>query len=424
LLHFDTVIEDFLDRIGLSLGDFCQRMTGGWLFGYVEALRSVGWRAVLFLVSRQVEMPMRLRHAPSGTRICVLPVWKPYQKRRLRHDRFDGSAKDTVGRVSRLRRLSYLGLKEVAPYVATPLVSLARSLRSEGCTAILTQEYEHGRFDMCVLLGSLLRLPVYATFQGVDQHLGRLEDLTRPVALRAARGLIIGAEGEAQRVIERYGISTDKLWRIPNPIDLELWRPMDRGEARQALGLPSHARIVIYHGRIEMHRKGLDVLLEAWERNCADRKGQNVLLLMIGSGHDDPILRERLNGPGVSYIQWIDRYELDRSLMRRYLSAADFYVLPSRGEGFPVAPLEAMGCGLPIIGSDVPAMINILERGSASGGLIVPRENPTALAEAIQKLLDSPELCRELGKSARRNVEERYSIESVGRQLDQMLRQV
>lgn len=56
-----------------------------------------------------------------------------------------------------------------------------------------------------------------------------------------------------------------------------------------------------------------------------------------------------------------------------------------------------MGCGLPIIGTDIPAMFNILESGCASGGLIVPREDPAALAEAVQRLLQSPDLCGKLG---------------------------
>jgi glycosyltransferase involved in cell wall biosynthesis len=78
---------------------------------------------------------------------------------------------------------------------------------------------------------------------------------------------------------------------------------------------------------------------------------------------------------------------------------------------------------LPIVASDIPAMSNIIYSGAASGGLIVPREDPQLLAETIQRLRGSPDLRRELGRSARRNVNARFSIESVGRQLDEMLNQ-
>jgi glycosyltransferase involved in cell wall biosynthesis len=422
LLLWGNVIEDFLDRISLSLDDFCERVTGGWLFGYIQALRSAGWQSVLFLVSREVEGTTRLRHAPSGTRVCVLPAWKAYRSvARGMVDPYGGSVERVFGRVSRLRRLDRFVRKEATPYLATPLGALGRNLRREGCTVILTQEYEYARFDTCVLLGQLLRLPVYATFQGGDRHSGRLEQLVRPLAMRAARGLVIGTDSEAERVVEQYHIDAKKIWRIHNPIDLELWRPMDREESRRQLGLPSESRIVIYHGRIDIYGKGLDVLLKAWEQIRDRSCGQDPLLLIIGSGHDDAEFRQRLEMLALSSIRWIDRYETDRTIMRRYLSAADLYVLPSRREGFPVAPLEAMACGLPVVGSDIPVMWNIIEHGSASGGLILPREDSRALAETLQRLLGDLEMCRELGRSARRNVEARFSIESVGRQLDEML---
>jgi starch synthase len=424
LLPWGNIIEDFLDRIGLSLDDYCERMTGGWGFGYVEALHSAGWRPVIFLVSGSVAATKRFRHAPTGALICVLPAWSAYRRvTRRMNNPYGGSVEGAFGRVSRLRRPGCFAYKEIAPYLATPLGALARHLRREGCAAILTQEYEYGRFDTSVLLGKLLGLPVYATFQGGDRQVGWLARLFRPAALRAARGVVIGAGGEARRVREQYGIGEAKIWRIPNPIDLELWRPMDRVEARRTLGVPLDSRIVVYHGRIDMHRKGLDVLLDAWERIRAGRPAQDERLLLIGSGHDDAWLRAQLDRPELSGIHWVDHYELDRKAMRRYLSAADLYVLPSRIEGFPVAPLEAMGCGLPVVGSDIPAMHDIIANVRDCGGLVVPRGDSVALAKAISGLLDRPQLCRALGRRARRNVEERFSIGSVGRQLDEMLSQ-
>jgi glycosyltransferase involved in cell wall biosynthesis len=424
LLLWGNVIEDFLERIGLSLDDFCERMIGGWLFGYIEALQSTNWRPVLFLVSRGVKAPVLRRHAPSRTPIWVLPAWRAYQGiARGMVDPYGGSVAQVFGHGSRLRQLVRFARKEAAPYLATPLNALARALMREGCKAILTQEYEYARFDTCILLGRVLRLPVFATFQGGDHHGGRLEHLVRPIAMRAACGLVIGASSEAERVAQEYGIAANKIWRIYNPIDLELWQPMDRAESRCELGLPLRSRIVIYHGRIDIYSKGLDVLLEAWQeiRDSSDR--QPPQLLIIGSGHDDAEFRRRLDALGSPGIQWLDRYETDRTMMRSYLSAADLYVLPSRREGFPVAPLEAMACGLPVVASDIPAMSNIFDRGSASGGLIVKREDSQALAGAIQKLLDNADLRRELGRNARHNVEGRFSIKSVGRQLNQMLSQ-
>jgi starch synthase len=421
-LLFAGVVEDFLDPIALSLDDFCTSMTGGWCFGYIDALRAAGWQTTLFCLSRQVEAPTRLRHIPSETPVCVLPVSGTYVTlSRGIVDSYGRSAQRALDRMTGVRRLTRSFRREVSPYFAIPILALVHQLRREASTVILTQDYEYAYFDICVFLGRMLRLPVYATFQGSTGGGRWLERLIRPRALRAAHGLITSSSSEAQRIIQRYGVHPEKVWQIPNPIDLNLWRPMNRDESRRHLGLSPQTLIVICHGRIQMYHKGLDVLLDAWERLRKSCAGQDSRLVLIGSGSDDAILRERLERLGPSRIQWIEQYELDRTVMRRYLCAADVYVLASRAEGFPVAPLEAMGCGLPIVASDIPAIRNILRDGSDSGGLIVPPEDPRALAEALQSLLDDPDLRRDLGRKARRNVEERFSIESVGRQLDRML---
>jgi glycosyltransferase involved in cell wall biosynthesis len=77
--------------------------------------------------------------------------------------------------------------------------------------------------------------------------------------------------------------------------------------------------------------------------------------------------------------------------MRQYLSVADVYVFPSRHEGFPVAPLEAMACGLPIVAAYAPGICDILSEGEESGGLVVPTNNFTSSskrrrAESLAKL--------------------------------------
>ena len=59
LLHWGDLIEDFLDSIGVSFERFCNEMTGGWMFGYIDALQLVGVHTVLFCVSAQIAEPSR-----------------------------------------------------------------------------------------------------------------------------------------------------------------------------------------------------------------------------------------------------------------------------------------------------------------------------------------------------------------------------
>ncbi|HEY9655097.1 MAG TPA: glycosyltransferase family 4 protein, partial [Crinalium sp.] len=108
-------------------------------------------------------------------------------------------------------------------------------------------------------------------------------------------------------------------------------------------------------------------------------------------------------------------------VMSRYLLAADLYTLPSSHEGFPVAPIEAMACGLPIVATDVSGIPDILADGEQSGGLMVLRENPNALAAAIERLLDDATWRIALGKLAQQRVAAAFSLKSVGQQLRQTL---
>jgi glycosyltransferase involved in cell wall biosynthesis len=103
--------------------------------------------------------------------------------------------------------------------------------------------------------------------------------------------------------------------------------------------------------------------------------------------------------------------------VRDFLSAADVYVFPSRREGFPVAPLEAMACGLPVIAAAVAGITDIFDTGEESGGVIVPSGDPISLARHLGRLLDDERLAGRLGARARTRVERAFSPLTVGPQL-------
>jgi starch synthase len=206
-----------------------------------------------------------------------------------------------------------------------------------------------------------------------------------------------------------------------NPIDLSMWQGGSREEARARLGIPPGARVVVWHGRIDYRRKGLDVLLDAWELVLRDRVGRDLRLLIIGAGNDSDDLRRRLSTGGVPATTWVDEYINDRSRIRDLLKSADIYAFPSRHEGFPVAPIEAMACGLPLVAADAPGIPDILEGGEAAGGLVVGRGDVPAFASALGLLIDNPRRCEELGRRARRRAESLFSLPAVGAQLRQFL---
>src|SRR5438309_9586085 len=78
LLPWGDVIEDFLDPLDLGVEDLRDEMTGGWMFGFVEALARAGVETALIVVSRSVREPTRWRHQPTGAPLIVLPVPRIY----------------------------------------------------------------------------------------------------------------------------------------------------------------------------------------------------------------------------------------------------------------------------------------------------------------------------------------------------------
>lgn len=392
LFPWGDVIEEFLQPIGLSVQEFADQMSGGWLFGYAAALRLAGWAPIIVAASDQVAATTALTHAATGTPIWIVP-----------------------GR--RVPAGHNAALHSLRQWRAAPRAAFEDVLRAQHCRALLVQEYEYTRFDVLVRLAARLRIPAFASFQGGDRTFSWLERAVRRRSLRRCAGLVIASSAERARVEATYP-AHPPIVAIANPLDCEEWQALDRQQARAQLGLPAQAFIAINHGRIDIWRKGLDVLLQAWAQSQGDE------LVIIGSGQDREAFAQLLAGSATGRVRWISDYTTDRALMRRWLSAADVYVSASRIEGMPVAPLEAMACGLPVVATDAQGLPDILEGGEHAGGILVPREDPAALAAAIERLRTDPALRQRLGAAARRRVEGVFSVQAVGAGLMSLLPQL
>jgi starch synthase len=390
IFPWGDVLEDFLEPIGLDLQAFTERMTGGWLFGYVAALQSIGWRPILVVASKSVSRPVRLEHSGTGAAIWAVPARRPRPSR-------------------------WPSLFSARRWAATPVAAFREVLVKEACSAILVQEYEYVRFDRLTALGQKMALPVFASFQGGDRTLSRLEAVVRAKSLNKASGLIVASVAERTRLAAAYPQLRTPVANIPNPLDTAEWRRTDRQTARTELGLDDQTFVAFNHGRISVDRKGLDVLLQAWDR-CAEGK-----LVVVGSGEDDEAFGELVGRSRAGTVDWRRGYVTDRQLVRTWLSAADVYVAASRIEGMPVAPLEAMACGLPVVATDAQGLSDIFIDGELSGGLVVPKNSPGDLAEAISRVRTDHDLRDRMGRAARRRVEAHFSVQSVGSQLGALI---
>ena len=102
----------------------------------------------------------------------------------------------------------------------------------------------------------------------------------------------------------------------------------------------------------------------------------------------------------------------------RFLQAADVFLFPSRREGFGTAIIEAMACGLPCVVAELPGITDFIfpKPPDGAGGVVVPQEDPAALADAALALLAVPERARALGAAARARAAERFGIDAVAEQ--------
>jgi glycosyltransferase involved in cell wall biosynthesis len=385
--------------------------------GFRDALARQGVRVVVVFFSARVGDVARYLDRETGNGIVVLPVPRLYRwwRRRLHGYRSPAYAPAArpAGTVRRLERSAHV----LAPHLSTPVRELTRELRRWRCRAILCQEYEYFRFDTCVTLGRLLRIPVFATFQGADHEHNALSRAVKKQTIRRCAALFIAADTEIARVRDVYGEHLPPIVPVLNPVDVDGWGGAVRERTRAAYGLEPSTRVAVWHGRINVYTKGLDLLLQAWEQVCDERPGRDLRLMILGAGSDGEEFARLLAASTAANVRWFDQYVTDRAIVRDFLAAGDVFVFPSRLEGFPVAPLEAMCCGLPVVGTDASGVPDILRAGEASGGIVVRREDVAGLARALGRLLDDPDLSAELGRRASRRVREACSLDSVGRQL-------
>ncbi|WP_433478775.1 glycosyltransferase [Spirillospora sp. CA-142024] len=155
--------------------------------------------------------------------------------------------------------------------------------------------------------------------------------------------------------------------------------------------------VVACVGRLS-YEKGVDLMLEAWERVAARHPGWR--LHVYGNGPDEESLRARASAAGLSGSVEFRGTVAD---VEEALVEASVFALPSRAEGFPMSVLEAMAYGLPTVAFDcAPGVRELIEDGR-EGLLAVPGDT-AAFAAALDRLIADPDLRRSLGKEARASV--------------------
>jgi glycosyltransferase involved in cell wall biosynthesis len=225
---------------------------------------------------------------------------------------------------------------------------------------------------------------------------------------RRARTNWVACSGAVARSAQALlGARVERTEVIYNPVGLpSIEAAPGEGEAARArLGIPPRAFLYLMVGRMDA-AKAHGIALEAFQSVAAEQPDAYFVLIGRGTLRNSLIARAAAAGLA-ERVRFIESVES----IAAYLAAADAFLFPSLLEGLPVAVLEAMATGLPVIVSDIDPHVEVVEDGRT--GLIVPRGAPAPMAEAMRRLHGDPELRRALGAAARVEADGRFSTRVV-----------
>jgi phosphatidylinositol alpha-1,6-mannosyltransferase len=186
--------------------------------------------------------------------------------------------------------------------------------------------------------------------------------------------------------------------------------------ATDSLAIGPRAVVIVARMAAGERYKGHDALLAAWPMVLA--RQPDAQLVIVGRGDDEARLRARAQEGGVGARVLFTGFVDEASLAAIYARAA-LFAMPSRGEGFGIAYLEAMARGLPCIGSVHDAAGEVIDDGVT--GYLIDQSDTQALADRVSGLLGDDARRREMGEAGRRRLSERFTADRFARRLGDLV---
>ncbi len=219
--------------------------------------------------------------------------------------------------------------------------------------------------------------------------------------------VITAVSEQVKAGLTQGGVPETRIEVVPGGIDLERFEKLPRRDAmREQFFVPPDRPILLCVGRFVRH-KGFDIAIQAMERVWEVLPEAD--LWLAGDGPDNTRLVKlvaRCRRP--HHVRFFGYW----SAVEELYAAADVLLAPARDAGLGLSTMEAIACGLPIVATDIPAMRRLIAHERT--GLIVPPENPDALAQAALRLLQDPALASRLSQNALRTAERfhiRHTVE-------------
>jgi glycosyltransferase involved in cell wall biosynthesis len=255
--------------------------------------------------------------------------------------------------------------------------------------------------NICVFIRILHSAPLIITNHGLisssaPKWLNTLYKKTFSKATFRIADHIICYTDIEKETIAKMGIDPKRISVIHNGVDTTFFVPGDSkksGDKKQ----------ILWVGRF-VTGKGVEYLIEAFSQ--VQKKIPGAQLFLVGDGPEKIAIEDRIKKlhlhSSVTLIDYLDNEELPEIYKN-----SDIFVLPSLMEGVPRTLLEAMACGVPVVTTDLPHLVGIIE----GAGLVVPPKDPALLSDAILSILEDRSLAETMGQRGRKRIEQDYSWE-------------
>ncbi len=214
-------------------------------------------------------------------------------------------------------------------------------------------------------------------------------------AITSVDAVIAVSQAVREDLVNNVKVPKEMIRVIPNGLDVRQYKESTR---RGETGVP----IVATAGPLEPMKAQADFVKAA---KMVIDAGHNIQFLLIGDGREEGSLRQLATDLGLqknlTFVTGVTNY-------RQSIGTCDVFVLPSLQEGLGLSVLQAMAFGKPVVTTNAGGLCLLVRDGE--NGLMVNRSDPDAIAAAITRLIETPDLARDLGERARRFVEAEFSI--------------
>ena len=278
---------------------------------------------------------------------------------------------------------------------------LARRFRAMNADLVVAHNF--GRFFYAGPAARLAGVPAMYSEHSNTRPDERALWLAQPRLTRLAAAVVAVSETVRGQMIAGQGLPPERIKVVPNGIDLSPYRQdSDARQARLALGLPADARVIGHVGRL-VPVKHQALLLAAFARLAPEDPKAHLVLAGDGPLRDD--LAADASRRGISSrVHLLGR----RDDIPEVLAAMDVFCLCSHSEGLPLAIVEAMAAGLPVVATETAGRDLVLH---GKTGFLTPAGDAAALASRLAAVLTDEPGRRGMGEAGRLLARERYSVE-------------